>query len=62
MLGAAARQHLNPWRFEKREDQQVSEAVWDGTDAAWGPLHRSEVSNGLNATLCHARKMQLERF
>ena len=54
MLGAAARQCLRPWRFEKREDQRVLGVVCAGADAAWGPLHRPGVSNGLNATPCHA--------
>lgn len=49
------------------EDQRVSGVVSAGADAARGPLHRSGVSSGLNATPCHAvprhaRKMQLERF
>lgn len=54
MLGAAARQRLRPWRFEKREDQRVLGAVSAGADVARGPLHRCGLSNGLNATLCHA--------
>lgn len=54
MLGAAVRQRLRPWRFEKREDQRVLGAVSAGADVARGPLHRCGLSNGLNATLCHA--------
>lgn len=62
MLGAVARQHLLLWRFEKTEDQRVLGAVCAGAGAAWGPLHGSGVSNGLNATVYHTRKMSLERF
>ena len=51
MLGAAARQHLRPWRFEEREDQRVLGAVCAGAGGAQGPLDRSGVSGGLNATL-----------
>lgn len=64
MLGAVARQCLHPWRFEKREDQRVLGEVCARAGAAWGPLHGSGVSDGLDATPCHTtpEKMHRERF